>query len=31
MLQFYESGDMGEMNLFMRSCLNPKAVKIMNE
>ena len=31
MLQFYESGDMGEMNLFMRSCLNPKAVKIMKE
>jgi Fic family protein len=31
MLRFYESGDMGEMNLFMRSCLNPKAVKIMKE
>ena len=31
MLWFYESGDMGEMNQFMRSCLNPKAIRIMRE
>jgi Fic family protein len=31
MLRFYESGDMAEMNQFMRSCLNPKAVRIMKE
>lgn len=31
MLRFYESGDMTEMNQFMRSCLNPKAVRIMKE
>ena len=31
MLRFYESGDMGEMNQFIRSCLNPKAVRIMKE
>lgn len=31
MLRFYESGDMAEMNEFMRSCLNPKAVEIMKE
>jgi Fic family protein len=31
MLRFYETGDMGEMNQFMRSCLNPKAIRIMKE
>jgi prophage maintenance system killer protein len=31
MLWFYESGDMSEMNQFMRSCLNPKAIRIMRE
>jgi len=31
MLRFYESGDMAEMTQFMRSCLNPKAVRIMKE
>jgi Fic family protein len=31
MLRFYETGDMAEMNWFMRSCLNPKAVSIMKE
>ena len=31
MLRFYESDDMGEMNQFMRSCLNLKAVRIMKE
>jgi Fic family protein len=31
MLRFYETGDMAEMNHFMRSCLSPKVVKIMNE
>jgi hypothetical protein len=31
MLRFYESGEMAEMNEFMRSCLNPKAVQIMKE
>lgn len=31
MLRFYESGEMAEMNEFMRSCLNQKAVQIMRE
>lgn len=31
MLRFYESGDMSVMNQFMRSCLNPKAIRIMRE
>lgn len=31
MLRYYESGDMVEMNQFMRSCLSPKVVRIMKE
>ncbi|GGY76217.1 Fic family protein [Marinobacter zhanjiangensis] len=31
MLRFYESGVQQEMNDFMRSCLDPRAVKIMKE
>lgn len=31
MLTFYESGDQGPMNEFLRSCLDPRAVEIMKE
>jgi hypothetical protein len=31
MLRFYEQGDMAERNQLERSCLNPKAIKIMKE
>lgn len=31
MLVFYESGDQKEMNLFLRSCLDPKIIAIMKE
>ena len=31
MLAFYESGDPGPMNEFLRSCLDPRAAKIMKE
>jgi Fic family protein len=31
MMRFYDSGDEGEMNLFMRSCIDPKLVEIMSE
>ncbi len=31
MLIFYESGNQEEMNLFLRSCLDPKIVQIMKE
>lgn len=31
MLRYYESGDQREMNEFMRSCLDPRVIKIMKE
>lgn len=31
MLSFYETGDEEEMNLFLRSCLSEKIIRIMNE
>jgi len=31
MMRFYDSGDESEMNLFMRSCIDPKLVEIMCE
>jgi len=31
MMRFYDSGDEAEMNLFMRSCIDPKFVEIMCE
>ncbi len=31
MLTFYESGNQEEMNLFLKSCLDPKIVQIMKE
>jgi len=31
MMRFYDSGDEAEMNLFMRSCIDPKLVEIMCE
>lgn len=31
MMRFYDSGDETEMNLFMRSCIDPKLVEIMSE
>jgi len=31
MMRFYDSGDECEMNLFMRSCIDPKLVEIMCE
>jgi Fic family protein len=31
MMRFYDSGDESEMNLFMRSCIDPKLVEIMSE
>jgi Fic family protein len=31
MLGFYKSGDQQEMNTFMRSCLDPRAIRIMKE
>jgi hypothetical protein len=29
MLDFYASGDEGPMNAFMRSCVDPRVVKLM--
>tara|TARA_R110001592_G_scaffold363223_1_gene681837 strand:- start:64 stop:762 length:699 start_codon:yes stop_codon:yes gene_type:complete len=31
MMRFYDSGDESDMNLFMRSCIDPKLVEIMCE
>lgn len=31
MLDFYDTGDQSEMNRFMRSCIDPRIVKIMSE
>jgi len=31
MLTFYETGDQKQMNIFLRSCLNEKVIKIMKE
>ena len=31
MMRFYDSGDESEMNLFLRSCIDPKFVEIMSE
>lgn len=31
MLKFYETGDQAPMNQFLRSCLDPRAIKIMSE
>ena len=31
MLDFYETGDQSAMNRFMRSCIDPRIVKIMSE
>ncbi len=31
MLRFYENGDQREMNDFMRSCLDPRVIRIMKE
>ena len=31
MLDFYESGEMGPMNNFMRSCIDKRVIKIMQE
>jgi Fic family protein len=31
MLDFYESGEQSAMNRFMRSCIDPRIVKIMSE
>lgn len=31
MLRFYHSGDQAEMNLFMRSCMDERVIKIMRE
>jgi hypothetical protein len=31
MLAFYESGDQKPMNIFLRSCLDERIVKIMKE
>lgn len=31
MLRFYDSNDQSEMNQFMRSCLSPRLIQIMNE
>ncbi len=31
MLAFYETGDQKQMNVFLRSCLDERAIQIMNE
>ncbi len=31
MMRFYDSGDEAEMNIFMRSCIDPRIVEIMSE
>lgn len=31
MLPFYETGDQQQMNIFLRSCLDERVIKIMNE
>ena len=31
MLHFYQSGDQKQMNIFLRSCLDEKVIKIMKE
>jgi len=31
MITFYETGDQKQMNIFLRSCLNEKVIKIMKE
>jgi hypothetical protein len=31
MIEFYETGDQGRMNVFLRSCLDERIIRIMKE
>ena len=31
MMRFYESGDQSEMNVFLRTCIDPRIIEIMSE